>query len=103
MRHMLSAAWPMAGRIVLALPGAYVFVWGQTCFTVSSLVAAGLSFHDAETAAFITGFLSYLGLFLWVFATPSLLRATWLLLGGGETMSLLAWSMQSRLLSGAYA
>ncbi len=72
----------IVNRIAAALLGGYLFTWGFTAIGIAGLVALGVDFHEAETAAYLLAFLLFLGLFLWAISTASVARA-WLLLGGG--------------------
>lgn len=99
MRMTQEGRWQLAGRISLALLGGYGFTWGAVSLGLAALVAAGVGFHDAETAVFVSGFLLYLWVFLWVFATVSLTRVARILLGGGAFMTLAAWLVQQQVLA----
>lgn len=88
----------VSSRIAAAILGGYAFNWGIMALAVALLFAAGMEFHDAEHLGYIIGFLVYLTVFLWAFASRSLVR-TWLLLaGGGVLIVLLASLIQSLLL-----
>jgi hypothetical protein len=96
--HTLSPAVVVA-RIAAAVLGGYAFCWGFIALGVAGLFALGMPFHDAEQLASILAFLLYLVIFLWAFATPRLLRAWALLLGGGGLMAGLASVLQQLLIS----
>jgi len=86
-------------RLVVALLGSYAFTWGLVTLGIALLVALGVDFHEAETALLLLAFLTFLPLFLWAFATPSLTRI-WALLGGGALfMSAAALGLQQVILS----
>lgn len=89
----------VVARIAAAVLGGYAFCWGFIALGVAGLFALGMPFHDAEQLASILAFLLYLILFLWAFATPSLLLAWGLLLGGGGLMAGLASVLQQLLIS----
>lgn len=86
-------------RICISLLGSYAFAWGLTAFGVATLYALGVDFHEAETAMMILGFIVFLPLFLWAFATRSLPRVWLVLAGGALTMTAAAWAVQNAVLS----
>jgi hypothetical protein len=88
----------VSSRIAAAILGGYAFTWGLMALAVALLFAAGMEFHDAEHLGYIIGFLVYLTVFLWAFASRSLVRIWLLLAGGGVLMALLASLIQSLLL-----
>ena len=84
-------------RVSAALFGGYAFTWGFSALCIAGLVALGIDFHEAETAAMLLAFLVYLTLFLWAFAAANLPRV-WTVLGGGALlMSAAAWGLQQSL------
>lgn len=85
-------------RIAAALLGGYVFTWGFTALGIAGLVALGVDFHEAETGVLLVAFLVFLGLFLWAFATASVLRVWVLLGGGGVLLTTAAWALQRSIL-----
>jgi hypothetical protein len=85
-------------RIAAALFGGYAFTWGFTALGIASLVALGIDFHEAETGVLMLAFLVFLGVFLWTFATASLLRVWAVLAGGAAAMLGAAWALQHVLL-----
>jgi hypothetical protein len=85
-------------RIAAALFGGYAFTWGFTALGIASLVALGIDFHEAETGVLMLAFLVFLGVFLWAFATTSVIRVWTLLAGGGAAMLGAAWALQRALL-----
>lgn len=88
----------VCSRIAAAVLGGYAFTWGLMALGVALLFAMGMEFHDAEHLSYIIGFLVYLTVFLWAFASRSLLRVWLLLAGGGVFMVLLASLLQSLLI-----
>ena len=76
----------IALRIAAGMLGGYAFTWGFIALVITSLFAARLDFHDAETLATILGFLVFLVVFLWAFAARSVLRVWLVLAGGGALM-----------------
>ncbi|MGV8836282.1 iron uptake protein [Cellvibrio sp.] len=96
-QHSISLA-QVSSRIAAAILGGYAFTWGLMALAVALLFAAGMEFHDAEHLGYIIGFLVYLTVFLWAFASRSLVRIWLLLAGGGGAMALMASLIQSLLL-----
>ncbi|MDX5410678.1 MAG: iron uptake protein [Thauera sp.] len=89
----------VVARIAAAVLGGYAFTWGVTALGTVLLVALGTDFHEAETAMLLLAFLVFLGVFLWAFAAPRLVRV-WAVLGGGAVLMLpAAWWLQQFLLS----
>lgn len=88
----------IGSRIAAALLGGYVFTWGLIALGVALLFAAGMEFHDAESLGYIIGFLVYLTVFLWAFASRYLKRVWLLLAGGGVLMTASASLIQSLLI-----
>ena len=88
----------VSSRIAAAILGGYAFTWGLMALGVALLFAAGMEFHDAEHLGYIIGFLVYLSVFLWAFASRSLMRVWLLLAGGGVSMALSASLIQLLLL-----
>lgn len=83
----------IASRVAASLLGGYAFVWGFTVFTIVLAVAAGMSYDDARTLAYLLAFLVFLAAFCWTFAARSLARAWAVLAGGGGAMTAMAWFM----------
>lgn len=90
--------WFTINRIAAAFVGGYLFTWGVTAFGIAGLVALGVDFHEAETGVLLVAFLIFLGLFLWAFATASVLRVWVLLGGGGVLLTTAGWALQRALL-----
>lgn len=88
----------IALRIAAGMLGGYAFTWGFIALAITSLFAARLDFHDAETLGTILGFIVFLVVFLWAFAARSVLRVWGVLAGGGAIMAGAAWLVQRALL-----
>lgn len=88
-----SANTPILGRIAAGLAGGYAFTWGFVTLGIALLLAAGVSFGEARTLIFLLAFLLLLVVFFWAFVATSLARVCLVLLGGGATMTGLAWLM----------
>lgn len=86
-------------RVIAAIFGGYAFTWGFSAFGITTLVAMGVDFHEAETGISIVAFLVYLMLFLWTFAAASMTRIWLVLAGGAVVMQLAATILQSKLIS----
>lgn len=90
-------AWSIVSRIAAATLGGYAITWGFMALGIALLFAAGMEFHDAESLGSIIGFLIYLTVFLWAFASSNL-KSVWLLLvGGGALLTVSASLIQSLL------
>lgn len=72
-------------RTAAGLLGGYAFVWGFASLTTVLGAAAGLSYGDARTLAFLLAFLVYLTCFLWAFAAIRM-SLVWAVLGGGGAL-----------------
>lgn len=95
----LKQTFHMSLRVGAAIGGGYVFTWGFIATGTASLYASGMSFHDAQGVASLSGFLVFLGAFLWAFAARKLLRV-WTVLGGGGALMIAAASwLQSMLVN----
>lgn len=88
----------IVARTATAVFGGYAFTWGLIALNVALLYSAGAEFHDAESLGYIIGFLVYLGVFLWAFATPHLKRVAVILVGAGLLMTASASLIQSLLI-----
>ena len=95
----MTTYWVTINRIAAAFIGGYVFIWGFAALGIAGLVALGVDFHEAETGVLLVAFLVFLGLFLWAFATASVLRVWFLLGGGGVLLTTAAWALQRALLA----
>jgi hypothetical protein len=93
------AALQTTNRVLAAIFGGYAFTWGFSALGITSMVALGIDFHEAETGMSMVAFLLFLGLFLWAFAAASMTRV-WLVFAGGATVMMIAASMlQTSLVS----
>lgn len=89
----------IASRIAASLIGGYAFIWGFIAFGIAALVAMNVDFHEAETGMQMLAFLAFLAVFLWAFATASLVRLWLVLAGGGISMTVAAWAIQRAILT----
>lgn len=87
----------VVARIAAAVLGGYTFAWGFIAAVTSSLVAAGMGFHDAEFLSSMLGVLAFLGVFLWVFAAHRLWVVWVVLAGGGALLAGIGSFVQSLL------
>lgn len=94
----MTTYWVTINRIAAALVGGYAFTWGFTALCIVGLVALGADFHEAETVMLLLAFLVFLGLFLWAFAAPNMVRVWAWLVGGAVFMTAAAWALQRALL-----
>lgn len=94
-----QAALQTSSRIIAAIVGGYAFTWGFSVLGITTLVALGVDFHEAETGLSLIAFLVFLGLFLWAFAAKSIIRVWLVLAGGAAVMMLLGTLLQNSLLS----
>jgi hypothetical protein len=94
-----QAALQTTNRIIAAILGGYAFTWGFSVLGITSLVALGIDFHEAETGLSLIAFLVFLGLFLWTFAAKSMIRVWLVLAGGSAVMMLIGTFLQNSLLS----
>lgn len=94
-----QAALQTTNRIIAAILGGYAFTWGFSVLGITSLVALGIDFHEAETGLSLIAFLVFLGLFLWAFAAKSMIRVWLVLAGGAAIMMLFGTLLQNSLLS----
>lgn len=95
---MAVHTFTIISRIAASLFGGYAFTWGFTVLGIAGLVALGVDFHEAETGMYMLALLVFLGMFLWTFATTSLLRVWAVLAGGGAAMTGVAWVLQRTLI-----
>lgn len=92
------SALHVTSRIGAGLLGSYAFVWGFVTLVAVLGTAAGMSFGDAQTLAYLFAFLVFLLCFCWAFAARSIVRV-WLVLGiGAAVMSGLGWFASSTLI-----
>ncbi|MEC9313309.1 MAG: iron uptake protein [Pseudomonadota bacterium] len=94
-----QAALQTTNRIIAAILGGYAFTWGFSVLGITSLVALGIDFHEAQTGLSLIAFLVFLGLFLWAFAAKSMIRVWLVLAGGAAIMMLIGTVLQNSLLS----
>jgi len=73
-------------RAAAGLVGSYAFVWGFAALATTLGVAAGVSYADARTLAFLFAFLVFLACFCWSFAAPRV-AFVWAVLGGGSVVT----------------
>lgn len=94
---MGALSYPQAiSRFAGAIVGGYVFAYGFVAASTLAGLNAGLSFNEAQSLAYLLGFIVYLVALLWAF-TPKRTLWVWLALGGGGlAMSAAAWAL-SRL------
>jgi hypothetical protein len=83
----------VASRIAAAVFGGWAFVWGLTSLGIVLLVAAGMSYTEAQTLLYLLAFLVLLALFCWAFAAASVARVWCVLAGGAASMTLAAWAI----------
>ena len=89
----------IASRVTAAVAGGWAFTWGFVSIAVTGLVALGLPYAEAHTAAMLLGFVVYLAVFCSAFAAASLARV-WIALAGGATlMTGAAWLLERSLVS----
>ncbi len=87
-----GAPSPAAGALrgVVGIAGGWLFAYGYVAFVVAALARLGVSFHDAEHAAWLTAFV----VFLVVLCGAFVARRTWLaalaVVGGGLALGALA-------------
>ena len=96
---MAAHTFSTVSRIAASLAGGYAFTWGFTVLGISGLVLLGADFHDAEAGMTMLALLVFLGMFLWTFATSSLVRVWAVLAGGGAAMTAAAWMLQRSLIA----
>lgn len=84
-------------RVVAALAGGWLFVWGCTTLGISLALVAGASYREAVELAYLLAFVLFLVVFCWAFAAASVVRVWLVLAGGGGLMSLAAWALARML------
>lgn len=87
---------PVVSRFAAAILGGYLFAYGYTALATLAGFAAGLLYSDAQSLAWMTGALVYLGAIIWGFVPRSHLTAWLGLVGGGAAMATAAYAL-SRL------
>lgn len=88
---MSASAQHVVSRVAAAVLGGYGFVWGFTTLAITSCMALGATYGDAQTGAYLLAFLVFVAAVLWAFATRSVWRAWGVLAGGGALMTGIAW------------
>ncbi len=97
MATMTHTSWHVASRVCAGILGSYAFTWGFIALLATSLLAAGLEFHEATDLAYMLGFLVFLAAFCFAFIAASLARVWLILAGGGASMSLFGWWLSKSL------
>lgn len=88
---MSRSAAQVVSRVTASLVGGYAFTWGFTVLGIALLLAAGASYHLAQTLAYLLGFLVFLTAFCWAFAAARVTKVWGVLAGGGAAMTAVAW------------
>jgi len=83
-------------RVCAGILGSYLFTWGFIALGATSLLAAGLRFHEATDLAAMLGFLVFLAAFCFAFIA-NLARVWLVLVGGGALMTLAGWWLSRSL------
>jgi hypothetical protein len=91
------SAWHIVSRVCAGLLGSYAFTWGFIALLSTSLLHAGLEFHEATDLAFMLGFLVFLTALCFAFVARSLTRVWLVLAGGGASMTLAGWWLSGSL------
>jgi hypothetical protein len=91
MAIVLYSRWHVFSRVCAAILGSYAFTWGFAALGISSLIGAGVEFHEATSLVAMLGFLVFLAAFCWAFLATSLRRVWIVLAGGGAYMTLAGW------------
>lgn len=89
--------WHIASRVCASLLGSYAFTWGFIALLATTLLSAGLEFHEATDLAYMLGFVVFLGAFCFAFVAQSLTRVWIVLAGGGVSMTLVGWWLSKSL------
>jgi hypothetical protein len=82
-------------RVALAFLGGYAFSAGLVAALAALCVWCGLAAAEAAVLSGMLGFLIYLGVLLWAFATPRPRRAALLVLAGAACSHGLALALHS--------
>jgi hypothetical protein len=88
---MTSSAVQITSRVAASLLGGYAFTWGFAVLGIALLLQVGVSYHEAETLAFLLAFLVFLTAFCWAFVERRVGRVWGVLAGGGALMTGAAW------------
>jgi hypothetical protein len=94
---MSHSAAEVVSRIAASTVGGYVFTWGFTVLSMALLIAAGISYHLAQTLIYLLAFLVFLVVFCWAFAAARLSKVWGVLAGGGAAMTGAAWLLTRTL------
>ena len=94
---MAVTALSITSRVAASLLGGYAFVWGFTVLGIALLVLAGMSYHEAQTLAYLLAFLLFLGVLCWAFAAAKVWKVWAVLAGGGVAMTGAAWLLMPAL------
>lgn len=81
----------LASRVLASLVAGYTFCWGFVTLGIALLLLRGVPYGDAQTALYLVAFIVFLIVFLWSFVVKSLIRLWLTLVGGGITMTAIAW------------
>ena len=92
-RHTASRSLLAANRFAAAIVGGYAFAYGYTALTTLAGFSLGLPLFDAQSFAWMTGALIYLGAILWAFVPRRTAWAWAVLGGGGVAMGAAAWAL----------
>jgi hypothetical protein len=95
---MSSTAFQVTSRVAASLLGGYAFTWGFVVLGIALLLQVGMSYHEAETLAYLLAFLVFLTAFCWAFAERQVARVWGVLAGGGAAMTGAAWLLTRALL-----
>lgn len=92
-RHAASRSLLAVNRFAAAIVGGYVFAYGYTALTTLTGFGLGLPLSDAQSLAWMTGALIYLGAILWAFVPRRTAWAWAVLGGGGVAIGAAAWAL----------
>ncbi len=87
----MSSVFLITSRVAASLIGGYAFTWGFVVLGVVLLLLGGMTYHEAETLAYLLAFLVFLTVFCWAFAAARVAHVWGLLVGGGAAMTGTAW------------
>lgn len=73
-QNWLGGALHMAARVIGIVLGGYVLMSGSMALAGMAINTLGVSIVDAMTIATLVGFLAYIGVVIWGFASPSIFR-----------------------------
>jgi len=92
-----QSSWHVLSRVCASILGSYLFTWGFIALGATSLLAAGLEFHEATDLVSMLGFLIFLTAFCFAFIAASLARVWLVLAGGGALMTCAGWWLSRSL------